>query len=277
MFRTLSIAVGAGEAPDRLDEAIRLAQALDAHLAVTVISRAPAPRLASYATVAAEIWAAEARAGLQAAKERAAEIERMMAEAGIEGDVDPVSAEPAVVDNVMAERARYADITLVTPGAEGWEDVQAQALSGALFASGRPVLLRPVADPPFAVAPRVLVAWDASVEASRAVGDALPILAGADIVHVLLVDPVPSEGGHGPEPGADLGAYLARHDVPVVIDREPSEGRPIAEVINRRATDFEVDLIVMGGYGHMRLAQRIFGGVTEDMLRESAVQVLISR
>ena len=122
-----------------------------------------------------------------------------------------------------------------------------------------------------------MIAWDASVEASKAVRDAIGLMKQAEAVHAVLIDPVPSFEGHGPEPGADLAAYLGapRHQG----DRAPaaaSEGKETGEMLRRTATDLAADLIVMGGFGHSRLRERIFGGTTTSMMKEAAVPVLMA-
>jgi nucleotide-binding universal stress UspA family protein len=128
----------------------------------------------------------------------------------------------------------------------------------------------------FPDARRVLVAWDASVEASKAVRDAIEIMVAAKGVDIVLIDPVPSFEGHGPEPGADLAAYLARHGIATTVHRLPREGREVGEILNRSAIDLGSDLMVMGGFGHSRLRQRIFGGTTTSIIAGAAVPVLMA-
>ena len=71
--------------------------------------------------------------------------------------------------------------------------------------------------------------------------------------------------------------YLARHGVNVVVDQLPSGGRRVQDVLNSHALEVGADLIVMGAYGHSRLRERVFGGVTQSMLEECEVPVLIAR
>jgi nucleotide-binding universal stress UspA family protein len=123
---------------------------------------------------------------------------------------------------------------------------------------------------------RVMIAWDASVEASKAVRDAIGLMKAAAETHAVLIDPVPSFEGHGPEPGADLAAYLGRHGISTTVHRLPREGKDVSDTLRRAAVDLDVDLIVMGGFGHNRLRQRIFGGTTTSMLKDSPVPVLMA-
>ncbi|TIQ01328.1 MAG: universal stress protein, partial [Mesorhizobium sp.] len=100
------------------------------------------------------------------------------------------------------------------------------------------------------------------LEASRAVRESLDLLPGADEVNLVMVDPVADEYRHGAEPGAAAAAYLARHGVNVTVDRLPSLDHSVVDVLRRHALDIAADLMVMGAYGHSRLRERIFGGVT---------------
>ena len=101
-------------------------------------------------------------------------------------------------------------------------------------------------------------------------------MAWAEAVHAVLVDPVPSFEGHCPEPGADLGAYLGRHGIAATVHRLPREGKETGEVLRRKAVDLDAELIVMGGFGHSRLRERIFGGTTTNMMKHVIVPVLMA-
>jgi nucleotide-binding universal stress UspA family protein len=87
---------------------------------------------------------------------------------------------------------------------------------------------------------------------------------------------VPTFDGHGPEPGADIAAYLARHGISATVRCLPREGRDTGEALNRAAQDLGSDLMVMGGYGHSRLRQRIFGGTTTTILKNPPITVLMA-
>jgi nucleotide-binding universal stress UspA family protein len=122
----------------------------------------------------------------------------------------------------------------------------------------------------------ILVCWNASREAARAVTDALPLLQRAKRVIVLSVDGNASPGGHGESPGSDIALYLARHGVRAEAARTGSGGLDIGSVILSRAFDYSVDLIVMGAYGHSRVREIVLGGATRSLLKSMTVPVLMS-
>ena len=157
------------------------------------------------------------------------------------------------------------------------ETLKDKVIEGALFSSGKPLLLVPEGSQPTLKPKRVLVAWDSRVEASRAVRESLEMLAAAESVRLALVDPVEGDDYHGAEPGADAAAYLARHGVKVTVDRLPSSNHSVAEVLRRHAIDTSSELMVMGAYGHSRLRERIFGGVTRSILESPPLPILMAR
>ena len=121
---------------------------------------------------------------------------------------------------------------------------------------------------------RVMVCWDGSRAAARAVGDALPFLKKAKQVEIVIVSTKPNEKDE--MPGADLGQHLARHGLKVEINQITSPDIDVASTILSHAADFSTDVIVMGGYGHSRLREFVLGGVTRGMLESMTVPVLMS-
>ena len=133
--------------------------------------------------------------------------------------------------------------------------------------SGTPLLIVPVGSTPTLRPKKVLLAWDSRIEAARAAHEAIDLLVEADDVNVTLVDPEATFGANGPEPGADIATYLARHGVKVTVVRLSSAKHSVADALRQHAVDISADLIVMGAYGHSRLRERIFGGVTKSMIQ----------
>jgi nucleotide-binding universal stress UspA family protein len=194
--------------------------------------------------------------------------------ASVESRIDVSEATASVSLN-----ARYSDLTIVGQVEPGhWMTTEAPQLpQQVLLSSGRPVLVLPYAGTlPQPIGSKVLVGWDASREAARALADALPLLQRARSVQVAVFEaPDEVDPRHGDLPGADIGLWLARHGVRVDVQRIASNV-PIGEALLSRAADGQADLIVVGGYGHSRLRETMLGGVTRTLLRSSPVPVLMS-
>ena len=275
-FKTVLLVVGVDQDDREVERAATIAAAMEAHLTVLALGVAPPPPSSPYGVVSNDIWASEIRDGQGAAQARADTIAALLAARGGPATVQAQFIDRATVSTLVARYARYADLTLITPQAEGVDLMQSWVINGALFESGRPVVLLPASDVVFPAVRRVMIAWDASVEAAKAVRDAIGLMQAAEEVHAALIDPVPSFEGHGPEPGADLATYLGRHGISLTVHRLPREGKDVSEVLQRTATDLGADLIVMGGFGHSRLRQRIFGGTTTSTIRQTRTPVLMS-
>jgi len=145
-----------------------------------------------------------------------------------------------------------------------------------LLASGVPLLIVPNAWHSETIGERILIGWNASREARRAISDAMTFLVAAKSVTVLVIDPA-GRHRHGEEPGADIALHLARHGAHVDVDRVTSNGAPIARVILRYAVQSGSDLLVVGAYSHARLREILLGGATRTLLARMPVPVLISR
>ena len=105
------------------------------------------------------------------------------------------------------------------------------------MASGVPVLIIPDGWKSETIGNNILVGWNASRQARRAMADARPFLSAAQSVTVLVVDPAKRADQHGEEPGADIALYLARHGVHVDVEQATSNGSPIGEIIGNYIVD----------------------------------------
>lgn len=183
---------------------------------------------------------------------------------------------------IAALNGRYVD--LIVLGQPDPDDTLAM-LSRPLpeevaLAVGRPILVVPYAGSWQEIGRRVLVGWDASREATRAVNDAMPLLRDARTVTILCVDPVASPGdhgaGHGEVPGADIALHLARHGIKATIEATVSAGIGVGNTLLSRASDLEADLLVMGAYGHSRVRELLLGGATRTVLESMTLPVLMA-
>lgn len=175
-------------------------------------------------------------------------------------------------EDLVAQQARLADLTVV-PHPEAGDDVSSSdALHAVLFDSGRPVLIAPHAAPE-TIGTRVCLAWNGTAESAASVQAAIPWMKRAEAVRVLA-----SEGYQRRGPAVqDLLPYLALHGVhpDIAVFRE-IDGSVGAGLLGA-AKEFGADLLSMGAYSHSRLRQLILGGVTRHILENANIPVMMCR
>jgi nucleotide-binding universal stress UspA family protein len=180
------------------------------------------------------------------------------------------------VVEVVLEHARAADLVVASQTDRAWP--ASEWLDVADFVtveSGRPVLLIPNASQATHVGTRVLVAWDGSREAARAVFDALPILKHAEATKVVWVDPQ-DDGQPEQAIGQDICKALLRHGVRCEESQRATLQNGVGGTLLAQVETFAADLLVMGCYGHSRLREFVFGGATRYILKHMGVAVLMS-
>jgi nucleotide-binding universal stress UspA family protein len=174
----------------------------------------------------------------------------------------------------VAFQARTRDLCIVPLA--GPYDGQMEVVEAVLFKSGRPVLVFRAGEASLPSKPlgTVVLAWDGSVCAARAMADAMPILELAVQVRILTIL------HEKPEAIAGLGAealrHLTAHGVAAQVDEVDAGGRKIGEVLDAYLAQHRPDLLVMGGYGHTRLRELILGGATEHMLNHPTTATFLS-
>jgi nucleotide-binding universal stress UspA family protein len=177
---------------------------------------------------------------------------------------------------VVRLHARYADLTVVGQGIDLGDAPGVLAILPEELALGvgRPVLVVPRYGTFPALGDHVLVAWNGSREATRAVNDAIPILQRAQKVTVLAIDP---DGDPDRRiPSADMALHLARHGINAVAAQTRGADITVGDVLLSYAADLGVDLIVAGGYGHTRFREMVLGGATRHLLQHMTVPVFLS-
>jgi nucleotide-binding universal stress UspA family protein len=180
------------------------------------------------------------------------------------------------VGQILVAQARYADLVVV---GQAEPDSPATSTPSNLaetvtMAGERPVLIVPhigVAKPPGKTA---MLCWNDSREATRAATAALPLLKAAEKTIVLIVDPKSGVGRD--EAGADVAQWLARHGVNVTVQRDTAGDSDVGGVILSRAADHDVDLIVMGIYGHSRMREWVLGGASRTLLASMTAPLLVT-
>jgi nucleotide-binding universal stress UspA family protein len=174
-------------------------------------------------------------------------------------------------------QARYSDLVVI--GQTNLDEPSSTTLPDfpefVVMNSGRPVLIVPYVGRYDAMPKRVLIAWDASTSATRAVTAAIPLLKRAQNVDVVVFNADNRGDAHGELPGADIGLYLARHNVKVNVVRQKTD-IDVGNALLSIATDLGSDMIVMGGYGHSRFREILLGGVTRTVLESMTVPILMA-
>ena len=259
---------------ERVNVALRLAARHEAHLIGLMVNEVYVSPIAA-ARIPSGLLD-EHRRAVQEARGRVREqFERLASAAGVPHEWHAAEGDPMMA---VALFSRHADLAVI--GQES-RDHAGFGTAGKLaeqvvLASGRPILVVPCAGAYPSVGRRVLVAWDASREAARAVADALPLLKAAGHVVTLSANPESGAGHHGELPGADIARHLARHGVRVEVQRVSSKDVSIADLLLNRIMDESFDLLVMGAYGHARVREIWLGGVTRRLMESMTVPVFIS-
>ena len=195
-----------------------------------------------------------------------------------------VAARKVLVDDAdmrtaLNRRGRVNDLLVLTQSdsrAHAGQAFDNPQIEATILASARPVIVLPYANAMPTLGTRVLVAWDDSHAAARAVADALPMLKRASSVQVMLFNREGSsdEGGQSNDL-ASVAEWLGRHGVSVQTQVETTT-IGVGDALMSRAADQGADLIVMGAFGHSRWRERLLGGVTRDVLGSMTVPVLMS-
>ena len=262
------------ECGERLNVAIRLARAHEAHLTGAYVI--PHSRIPQYLEVEIpkEILEKAAATRLEEAVAARKTFENACRTGGVAYEWR--QGENTVVET-LALSARYADLAVVGQRNPDDDNLEMGEMPDRfILSAGRPVLVIPYAGTFPEVGRTVVVAWDASRLATRAVNDALPILRRAAKVHLLAINPERGLEAHGEIPCADIGHHLARHGVKAEASSLRAEDIDVGDALLSRAADFGADLIVMGAYGHSRWRELVLGGVTRDLLQHMTAPVFMS-
>ncbi len=270
----LNLSLGTREDPT-IDYAVSLARVFDARLAGIALVYEDVPVVLGDGASAQWVGGIEdlRREVAGAAKAAIARFDRLAQDAGLVADSRSLHTSFSNTGEAFGRMARRFDLSVVRqaePKAGRSDNLIIQA---ALFDSGRPLLVVPRARSAPAKFDRMMVCWDGSRSAARAVGDALPFLRRARAIDLVAIgEPAKSDE----MPGASMVEHLKCHGLEATERRIAAPDTDVPHTILSHAASSSADLVVMGGYGHSRLREFVLGGATRGILAEMSVPTLLS-
>jgi nucleotide-binding universal stress UspA family protein len=274
MIKDIVVNLGLGANDPAGNYAVSVAEAFGSHLLGIAFSYEPVIPGTVMGGIPPEIIESQRTESDKKARAAIARFEQATKRAGISAETRTISASISGAADQLGRIGRRFDLVIV--GQPGRKDSLPDEVidEGVLFESGRPVIFVPFIQKGGVTLDRIMVCWDGSRTAARAIADAMPFLKKAKQVEIVIISDKP--GKKDEVPGADLGQHLARHGLKVDVKRITSPDIDVPSTILSHAADSSADMIVMGGYGHSRLREFVLGGATRGLLEAMTVPVLMS-
>lgn len=266
--------------PDQLETAlgaaIEMARQQDAHLEVLCMGIDQTQAGYFYAGTSGVAIQAMLDAAQDHANTLEASARTRLAREDIRWSAESLIAQMGAIGYVVSSRARFADLVLLPqPYAHPGQPEAEAVLEATLLEAHAPILVLPKTGLPENFGQRILIGWDESQVAMRAIRAALPILRAAAAVTITVIDP-PRHSPERSDPGGALSQMLARHGVRADVATLAKTLPQTSDILNRHVSDINADMVVIGGYGHARLREAILGGATRGMLETATVPVFMA-
>jgi nucleotide-binding universal stress UspA family protein len=263
-----------GERDAAANYAVSLASIFKAHLVGVAFVYDPKASANLIVGIPAELIDAQRAATKHLANEAVVRFEALAKQAGVMTESQMIDVAPGHVGDTFGRLARSFDLSVIRQAEPNKAEQEVPIIEGALFESGRSVIVVPYVQTQGAKFNCVMVGWDGSRTAARAIGDAMPVLERAKMIEVFTVVAGPTKNTE--LPGIDIGQHLSRHGLKVEVKRIPADGINVPEAILSHAADISADFMVMGGYGHSRLREYVLGGATRGILASMTLPTLMS-
>jgi len=256
------------------DYAVSIASALTAHLAGIAFVYDPIVPVSATGYIPAEVIERQQTDNEASAKAAIDRFTQATGRAGLSAEPLTITASLAGAGEQFGRIARRFDLAVVGQAEPETGTVENIIAETTLFESGRPIIVVPYIQKAPLKLDKVMVCWDGSRQAARAIGDAMPLLTKAGRVEVVIIANDP--GKQDEIEGVDMGQHLARHGLKVDVQRIPGGDVDVADALLSHAADSGADFMVMGGYGHSRLREFVLGGVTRSILRSMTLPALMA-
>jgi nucleotide-binding universal stress UspA family protein len=254
--------------------AVSVAAALEAHLTGVAFIYDPVVPISGAGYIPAEVIEIQREDNETAADAAIKSFTAATDQAGISAEPLITNASLAGAGDHFARMARRFDLAIVGQAEPEISSMEQIIGETTLFESGRPMIMVPYIQKALFKTDNVMICWDGSRTAARAVADAIPIIRKSGRVEIVIVT---NERGKEDEiEGADIGQHLARHGLKVDVHRISGGKIDVADALLSHAADSGADLMVMGGYGHSRLREFVLGGVTRSIFESMTLPVLLS-
>ncbi len=271
-FSSILCAVRSDAGDGEIGTAISFARSSAANLTVLLISVAAPPPVGAHMESVWRPWLDERESDQVNLRTRVTQVENLLALSTVPHRVSEAYTELFHIDNIVGQEARYADLVIVGPEMLRDPAVRDAVIDGALFHENVPVLLFPdecvATDQPG----NIVIAWNDSSEAAHAVRQGRSMLSSAGQVIIAMVDP----DDEVRKSASDLSNVLQRCNVSSRINVLRSDGLTVEELLQDFVREEAADLLIMGAYGHSRLRERIFGGVTRAVLENPKCPIFLA-
>jgi nucleotide-binding universal stress UspA family protein len=275
MIKDLVVNLTGGETRDVAAEyAVSMAQTYGAHVVGVAFVYEPVIPGSLLGGIPADLIEVQREENAKAAKAAVANFEAGARAVGVSAETRLLDASVAGASDLFGRIARRFDIAVIGQAKPEQGVSEELLIEGALFGSGRPVIIVPQSQTQPIKLDAMMVCWDGSRPAARAIADAIPLMARAKTVEIVVVTGERDKSGE--ITGANMKRHLARHGITVEIKRIGADNADVQNAILQHAAATRADFIVMGGYGHSRLREFILGGVTRSILKSMQVPVLMS-
>ncbi|MEP3048475.1 MAG: universal stress protein [Roseibium sp.] len=255
--------------------ALEFARSYDSHVTGLAVSFEPVVPAFAAAPMPVDYLQAAHDQAIAAAKEAKGQFDELARLAGVNYEsrlAEILTGGP--LENILVH-CRMTDLVVIgQSNPDRPEPMRELMIETVLFESGVPVLVVPYIGSEAYQPKNVLVGWDGSSTATRAIHAALPVLEKSEKITVLVIQK-DNASTHG-QPGADVANYLARHNMNVTIEVVANAQTGVADTVLNHVSDNGNDLVVMGGYGHSRMREFLFGGATREILEAMTVPILMA-
>ena len=260
---------------DTLTAAIALAERMDAHLDIHVVTISHTETHNYFLGAEAILVAELTQDAIEQRSELTAWVENRMKGETVLWSMQAATVQGPALQGYLARKLRFSDLVVLPRPYQDNRDAEA-LVEACLFVAERPVLMIPKGCHAPEAGGHVLVGWNDGAEALAAARAALPLLEQADVTDICIIDP-PADAAERSDPGGAMAQYLSRHGTRSEVAVLAKSDETVCDTLLRRAREVGAHMLVSGAYGHSRLREAVFGGATRNLLERADLPILMSR